>query len=152
VAAALAGVVAGLAIEDASQQNQISTAQQHAGAAAAQASALAALLAAPDVHSAVGQVSTGGAAVVVDSRSRDEAAITLAGLTEPGAGQAYQLWMIGPGGTRSGGVVALDAHGSSGTILARGLGDAKTVGLTVEPAGGSAKPTTTPVLLLNMSS
>jgi hypothetical protein len=34
--------------------------------------------------------------------------------------------------------------------LAHDLGDAQTIGLTVEPSGGSAQPTTTPVMVLPM--
>jgi hypothetical protein len=141
VAAALAGVVAGLSIQVSSQQNRIDTVN-------AQTAALSAVLGAPDVHSGAGPVSTGGSGLVLDSRSRDEAVITLAGLSGLPSGKAYQLWMIGPSGARSSGLVTLDARGSSGPILARGLGDATKVGLTVEPAQGSRQPTTTPIMLL----
>lgn len=152
VAAALAGVVAGLSIANVSQQHRIDTAQHQLDGVTAQSSALASLLSAPDVHSGVGTVRGGGTALVVVSRSRDEAAITLADLSEPPSGKAYQLWMIGPSGMRSGGVVGVgvDSRSSIGPILAKGLGDAQTIGLTVEPAHGSAQPTTAPILLLPM--
>ena len=142
VAAALAGVVAGQAVYDVQQQNRIDSVSQ-------KADSMAQLLGAADAHTATAAVNTGGSAVVVDSRSLDEAAIALTGLAAPPAGKAYQLWMIGPGGARSGGVVTL-ANGATGPIIAHGLGDAKSIGLTVEPAKGSAQPTTSPVLLLQM--
>lgn len=150
VAAALAGVVAGLSIQNVSQQHVLNTARHQLSSASAQSAALASLLSAPDAHSGAGGVRGGGTALVVVSRSRDEAAITLADLSEPPSGKAYQLWMIGPDGMRSGGVVAVDAHGTTGPILAKGLGDAQSVGLTVEPASGSQQPTTAPILLLPM--
>lgn len=149
-AAALAGVVAGLSIENASQQNRIDAAQHRLDTVTSQSSALSSVLSAPDVHSGAGKVTGGGTALVVVSHARDEAAITLAGLSELPAGKTYQLWMIGPGAIRSGGVVSTDAHGSTGPILAKGLGGAQTLGLTVEPAHGSAQPTTAPILLLPM--
>jgi len=143
VAAALAGVVAGQAVYQVHQSNDYT-------AVSRQAQAMASLLEAPDVRSDTKEVSTGGAGLVVASRSRNEAAITLSDLAAPPSGKVYQLWMIGPGGARSGGVVPT-AGGTSGPIIAYGLGNATTVGLTVEPTGGSAQPTTTPILLLSMS-
>ncbi|HEV3173659.1 MAG TPA: anti-sigma factor [Actinocrinis sp.] len=139
-AAVLAGVVAVLSVVDSGQQGRINT-------ISAQASSLASLLSQPDVRSSVGRVDTGGLATVVASRDRDEAAIILSGLAAPPAGKVYQVWIIGPEGTRSGGLVPPGAGGSS-PIFAPGLGDARTVALTVEPARGSAQPTTTPVLML----
>ena len=140
-AAALAGVVAVLSVVITGQGNRIDTTN-------AQVSSLTLLLSAPDVHSSVGYVGTGGAATVVDSRSRDEAAIIFTGLAGLPADKAYQLWTIGPGGTRSGGLVPAGAGGPSAPILLRGLGGARTVALTVEPARGSAQPTSTPILTL----
>lgn len=141
VAAVLAGVVAVLSVVDASQRGTID-------AVNVRASSLAALLSAPDVHSAAGQVATGGVATVVVSRGRDEAAVTLSGLAALPAGKAYQLWTIGPSGVRPDGLVPAGAGGSPGTLFTHGLGDARTVALTVEPAQGSAQPTTTPILTL----
>ena len=149
-AAALAGVVAGLSIQVVSQQHRIDAAQKQTSAANGQVSSLVSLLSAPDTRSGTGAVSSGGTVLVVDSRSRDEAAISLTGLAAPPNGRAYQLWMIGPSGIRSGGVVSLSANGSSGPILAHGLGDATRVGLTVEPAHGSTQPTAAPILLMPM--
>jgi anti-sigma-K factor RskA len=83
------------------------------------------------------------------SRSRDEAAITVSGLVKLPPGKAYQLWMMGPSGARSGGVLPNGSEAYD-SVLAHGLGDAQTIGLTVEPSGGSAQPTTTPVMVLPM--
>ena len=149
-AAVLAGVVAGLSIQVVSQQNRIDDAQQRINAIDTQVSGLTSLVSAPDARGAAGSVSTGGSVLVVHSRSRDEAAISVTGLAALPSGKAYQLWMIGPGGARSGGVVTLDAQGGSGPILAHGIGDTTNVALTVEPARGSVQPTTTPILLMPM--
>ncbi|MFD0634779.1 anti-sigma factor [Catenulispora yoronensis] len=132
-----------LGVRVADQQNQLDQANQRDAA-------MAALLAAPDTRADSVPVSTGGKGMVLASRSHDEAAIAINGLTKLPAGQAYQLWMIGPSGTRSGGVLPTGDNGTAGSVLARGLGDARTIGLTIEPSGGSAQPTTTPIMLLPM--
>lgn len=144
-AAALAGVAIGLGAHSASQQRQINSMSQ-------QASAVQQLLAAPDARSGRADVRTGGTAMVLDSRSRDEAVISFSGLSAPPPGKTYQLWMIGPTGARSGGLLTIPATGNPNPVVAHNLGDAQTIGLTVEPARGSAQPTTAPVVLLPMSS
>jgi anti-sigma-K factor RskA len=142
VATAMAGVVAVLGVQVADQQNRLDQADQHSAV-------VSSLLAAPDARTGAASVRTGGNATVLASRSRDEAAITVSGLAPAPVGKTYQLWMIGPGGIRSAGILPAD-HGTADPVIAHGLGDARTIGLTVEPAGGSPQPTTTPVLLLPM--
>jgi anti-sigma factor RsiW len=142
-AAVLAGVVGGLAVHTASQDQQISQAD-------ARAAQLSTLLSAPDVRTAVGKVTGGGFVTVIDSRQLDRAAITLTGLAAPPTGKAYQLWMIAPGVVRSGGVVPAGANNAAAPILADGLGKTVSVAITVEPAHGSAQPTTSPILLMPM--
>ncbi|HEU5428137.1 MAG TPA: anti-sigma factor [Actinocrinis sp.] len=144
-AAALAGVAIGLGAHTASQQQQINALVQQAGV-------MQQLLSAPDARSGSAEVRTGGTATVLDSRSRDEAVISFAGLAAPPPGRAYQLWMIGPTGARSGGLLTLPAAGNPNPVVAHGLGDAKTIGLTVEPAHGSVQPTTAPIVLVPMGS
>lgn len=143
-AAALAGVTVGLGVHSANQQRQINSLSQQAGV-------MQQLLAAPDARSGSAAVRTGGTATVLDSRSRDEAVISFDGLAAAPPGKAYQLWMMGPTGARSGGLLTLPATGNPSPVVAHGLGDAKTIGLTVEPAHGSDQPTTPPILLLPMS-
>lgn len=144
-AAALAGVAIGLGVHTASQQQQINALSQQAGV-------MQQVLSAPDARKGSAELRTGGYAAVLDSRSRDEAVISFTGLAAPPPGKAYQLWMMGPSGARSGGLLALPAAGNPKPIVAHGLGDAQTIGLTVEPAHGSVQPTTTPILLLPMGS
>ena len=143
VAAGMACAVAVLGVRVTDQQHQLDQ-------GARQSQAIERLLAAPDAHIASAEVSTGGHAMVTVSRSQDEAAIALVGLTAAPPGKAYQLWMIGPDGVKSGGLLPVRAGGTSGSVLAHGLGQTQKIGLTLEPAQGSAQPTTTPVLLMPM--
>lgn len=142
LAAGLAAVVAVLGVRVSDQQNQIDQARQRS-------TAITTLLSAPDTHTNSVGVTTGGDGRVLVSRSRDEAAITVSGLAKLPPGKAYQLWMMGPSGARSGGVLPAGSEAFD-SVLAHGLGDAQTIGLTVEPSGGSAQPTTTPVMVLPM--
>ena len=115
-----------------------------------QAAAIESVLAAPDVRTNSAPVSSGGNAVVLVSRAQDKAAIAVSGLKAPPAGKAYQLWMIGPDGIRSGGLLPTGADGTAGSVVAHGLDGARTISLTLEPAAGSQQPTMSPVLLLAM--
>lgn len=143
LAAVLAGVAAGLGIQDLAQHHQVTQSATHA-------QQLANLLAAPDLHIGAGQVHGGGTVTFVESRKLNQVAITLADLPTLPEGKAYQLWMIGPSGIRSGGVVTSAETTSTTPILADGLGNTATLGMTIEPAHGTAQPTTTPILLLPM--
>ena len=60
----------------------------------------------------------------------------------------YQLWLIGKTKTTSAGLLPPAQAGQTPPVLASGVVKGDTLGLTVEPAGGSAQPTTTPILAL----
>jgi anti-sigma-K factor RskA len=82
---------------------------------------------------------TAGAIVRDGSSSK----LVLANLRSPGTGKTYEAWLIGadgkpvPAGTFAGGkTLVFDLHGNADK--------ARTVAITVEPAGGSKQPTTTP--------
>ncbi len=110
--------------------------------------AIAAVLAAPDVRTASGIVSTGGRATVVLSGSKRELVVSTSGLAGLPAGMVYQLWLIGPSVTRPAGLLPAEVAGKTAPVLASGLVKGDKLGLTVEPAGGTKQPTTTPILLL----
>jgi anti-sigma-K factor RskA len=60
------------------------------------------------------------------------------------AGKVYQIWLIDPAGDRtSGGTFTVDAQGRAWVLIRapQSLDHYKSIGITVEPAGGSSKPT-----------
>ena len=67
-------------------------------------------------------------------------------------GYPYQLWYIGADGSaRPAGLLTADPDGR-GTMMLEGVaGSAANVGVTVEPAGGSAQPTTAPLVVLSLA-
>jgi anti-sigma-K factor RskA len=112
---------------------------------------VAELASAPDARGDSGTGAHGGTAFVLASHARDQAVLLVADLPAPPAGHTYQAWLIGgTGQPRSAGLVALDPGTGAPPLEFSGLAGASKVGLTVEPAGGSPQPTTTPVVLFDL--
>ncbi|MFC8278245.1 anti-sigma factor domain-containing protein [Streptomyces sp. NPDC057271] len=104
------------------------------------------VLAEPDARTVHGRATNGALATVVASDRRNKAVFTVGNLPAPGAGKTYQLWLDHDGTMRPAGLVDHD-----GTVVLGGNpADAGTVGLTLEPAGGSPRPTTDPLLLMTL--
>ncbi|MEV3937906.1 anti-sigma factor [Glycomyces sp. NPDC049804] len=104
-----------------------------------QSEQIAAVLEAPDAEVDFQQAEGGGRVTVVASAALDRAVVVVADLAPPGAGRSYQLWLVDEAGAVSAGV--MDAGDDSATMVVEGLGDTQIVGVTNEPAGGSANPT-----------
>jgi hypothetical protein len=114
----------------------------------AQNQALSVVLSAPRVQ-VLSQVSTsGGKAIVVLAAERHELAVVTTGLPALPAGKVYQLWLIGKTKIVSAGLLPTAKSGQTPAVLATGLVKGDTLGLTVEPAPGSAQPTTKPIVAL----
>jgi len=106
---------------------------------------LAAVLSAPDVVMLTAKVTGGGKATVLMSHHMRALVFTAAGLPPLPAGKGYELWLIGPSGSRPQGMLPA---GAARPMMIAGLADGDQVGVTVEPRAGSAQPTTRPVLLM----
>jgi len=109
---------------------------------------IAALLSAPDALVASGVTSAGGTATVVASLRAAAMVFTSTGLPVLPPSSVYELWFIGGGGARPAGLVPL----RPAPVLAQGLSGGDAIGVTVEPAGGSPAPTTTPIVVLTLPS
>ncbi|KAA6215763.1 anti-sigma factor [Streptomyces filamentosus] len=111
-----------------------------------QLDAVSAVLAAPDARTVHGKAANGALTTVVSSDQQNKAVFTAADLPAPGAGKTYQLWLDHDGTMLPAGLIDHD-----GTVILTGdPADAGAVGLTLEPDGGSPRPTTTPLLLMAM--
>jgi hypothetical protein len=110
--------------------------------------AISLLLAAPKARLLTHKVTRGGVATVVLAADRHELVVITSGLPALPAGQVYQLWLIGKTKTVSAGLLPAAASGQTSSALASGVVKGDTLGLTVEPAPGTAQPTTTPILVL----
>jgi anti-sigma-K factor RskA len=110
--------------------------------------AISLILSAPKAKLLTYPVTHGGEATVVLAADRHELAVVTTGLPALPAGKVYQLWLIGKPAITSAGLLPPAKDGRTPAVLATGVVKGDTLGLTVEPAGGSAQPTTKPILAL----
>ncbi|GAA3547709.1 hypothetical protein GCM10022419_029940 [Nonomuraea rosea] len=127
-------------------------ARRDLGDANARNDELIAVLAAPDAETMRQPVTSGGTGTVVISRAAGRMVFASSGLPELPASRAYELWLMGPGGTRPAGMIGPAEDGLTGPMLLTPLSDDDHVALTVEPAAGSERPTTPPVMLAALPS
>jgi anti-sigma-K factor RskA len=73
---------------------------------------------------------------------------TSSGLPALPASEVYELWLIGERGVRPAGLLPSAGGESTTPVLASGLEAGDKVGVTVEPAGGTTSPTTTPIVVM----
>jgi anti-sigma-K factor RskA len=106
------------------------------------------VLSAPDAVMRTAPISSGGMAVVVTSRHEHMAVFIAHGLHGLPLARRYELWLMGPRGERSAGMLRMHARGMAGPALIKGVASGDVVGLTVEPASGSLRPTSKPVVLV----
>lgn len=82
------------------------------------------------------------------SAQRNQAYLVAQGLPEPGAGNVYQMWLIQGEQPVSAGTFETQAGRAATVVEVQGpLLDFGTFGVTVEPSGGSATPTSQPILI-----
>lgn len=139
VAAAAAAVVA-VAVPGVVAWQQYDRAVQ----AEARADLLTDLLAQPGATVLSGPLAGGGDAVAVLTDTRG--AVVVDGLPALDGDRVYQVWAMRDGVPVPAGF--LDAGGASGAELLEDYRAGDGVALSVEPAGGSEQPTTTPLVVL----
>jgi anti-sigma-K factor RskA len=116
----------------------------------AQLDRVAAVLTAPDARLVPAKVTGPAHGSVVVSARQGRAVVLAEGLPPTPAGRTYQLWLIDAGGATSAGLLS----GNKGTVtrvVSADVSKVRGVGITVEPAGGSKRPTTQPVLLADIA-
>ncbi|MFC4505433.1 MULTISPECIES: anti-sigma factor [Streptomyces] len=128
---------------------QANRTQDQLNAERAQSRDIAHVLAAPDARATNGTDTEGRGIGVIASASEGEAIVTLTGYGNPPGGQVHQLWLMRPDTQpRSLGLFSGDTP-----LVATGLDKTATsLAVTVEPDGGSAQPTTQPVVQLTLKS
>lgn len=120
---------------------------QQIGALSSQSAVGGQVASAADAQVAISAVKSGGTATVISSRSDDELVFSASGLPALPPGKAYQLWFVNPAGIRPGPVLS-PVDGSVPGVVAAQLDGAQWVAMTVEPAAGSAQPTSSQLLLM----
>jgi anti-sigma-K factor RskA len=147
---AVAAVVVVLAVVVVAMGTAMHGAEHRLNVAQGRTEAIATVLAAPDVTMLTAQVTTGGSATVVMSHRASALVFTAAGLPALPRTRSYQLWLMGRAGPKSAGLLPASRGGMTGPMVVSGLAPGEHVGLTVEPAGGSVRPTAPSILKLSL--
>uniref|UniRef100_UPI00117B0733 anti-sigma factor n=1 Tax=Leifsonia sp. NCR5 TaxID=1978342 RepID=UPI00117B0733 len=114
-----------------------------------QASALAQINAAPDAQRATADVSGGGTATLVWSGKLGKSALVANDLPALPSDKTYELWYIRGGEATPAGTMKPADTGSTWRVLTGTMQAGDTVGVTVEPRGGSDQPTTSPIVAIS---
>lgn len=105
---------------------------------------------ASDVRTVSGRIPTGGTATVVFSHEKNAGVLVMNNVAPPQPGTVYQMWLIDPKGPHSAGTMDAKNVAPSTTAVLSDLGDSQALAFTVEPPGGSAKPTSQPFAKLSL--
>src|SRR5215469_6278780 len=139
---ALAAAVAFLLVTQTSVNRQLQQAQ-------ASNSVIAAVLAAPDARIESVPMAVEGTVTAITSVRERKAIVTTADVPSLPQTSVYQLWvMTASGAARSAGLLKVTSSGLAAPLLASGVLPGDRLGITVEPAGGTQQPTTTPVVIM----
>ncbi|MFE3856126.1 anti-sigma factor domain-containing protein [Streptomyces griseorubiginosus] len=144
-AAAFGGIAAWQAVQADDARDQ-ATALQHGS------NALTSVLTASDATLHSTKLADGTSATVIVSRAADRAAFVAADLPALSGDKVYELWYAAPSGDLRPAGLLPRAGGHSARVLDRPLGRTVAVGITVEPAGGSLRPTTEPLGIIPVGS
>ena len=112
----------------------------------AQAEQLDSITAASDTRELTAEVAGGGTATLVWSNELGSAALMVDDIAPLPDSKTYQLWYIDENGARPAGVFDVGDSGTSWRVLDGAMHAGDSIGLTVEPAGGSETPSTKPVV------
>ncbi|MGG5173870.1 anti-sigma factor [Pseudarthrobacter sp. J1763] len=112
-----------------------------------QQASMLAIMGAQDAKVSTAKVGQGTLVTVATSGQVNRAGVMVKNMPAPPEGKAYELWFISDKGAVAAGLMKDSGSASSFQILDGSLDGATHIGITVEPAGGSVQPTTTPILL-----
>ena len=130
--------------------DQRNDARNDATAAQQMTDELTAILSAGDTQTVSGSTTDGALAAVIRSPSRGVALLLASGLPTLPADKTYQAWTIDNNVPTSAGI--FESQGDQTTYrLPAAAVKTGTVAITVEPAGGSEAPSTTPIVALGLS-
>jgi len=145
VAAACVAVAVGLGITQAATQHQLESTR-------ASGAAITRVITAPDARIQTARTTVGGTVTVVVSARQRAAVVTAAGMPPLPSARVYQVWVMSPAGAHSAGARSVGLLARTGQdLLASAIAPGDRIGITVEPSGGTSRPTTTPVLALALS-
>ncbi len=158
VAAVATAVAVVLGVSQIHSQSQLSAAQSQLAAIRSQLSsaeahnhAITAVLAAADARLVSSRTSRGGTVTAIVSASESQLVVLTSSLPALPASEVYQLWLLGPTAPKPSGLLSRPQNGRTQPVLASGPVKGYDLGITVEPAGGTLKPTTVPIVVMPLA-
>jgi anti-sigma-K factor RskA len=94
------------------------------------------------------EIAGGGTATLLWSVALERSALIVDGLNSLPAGSTYELWYIDEDGATPAGTFDVGDDGRRSVVLAGEMDAGDTIGVTIEPSGGSDIPSTDPVIVV----
>ena len=151
VAAAAVAVAGVFGVNQHNTQQRLSAIENQLTAARAHNTQVDSVLAANDLHLVSNKTTAGGSVSAIVSVSQARLVVVTSGLPALPAGKVYELWLLGTNVAKPSGLLTTSAHGRTVPVVASGLVKGYSLGVTVEPASGTLKPTTKPILDMALS-
>ncbi|MFH8491708.1 anti-sigma factor [Streptomyces longisporoflavus] len=128
---------------------QLTRAEDRLDRERAEAREIAHVLAAPDARATGERDAWGRGIGVVASESRRRAVVSVTGLGAPPPGRVHQLWLVRPAATPR----SLGLLDGETPVIVSGVGaPGRSLAVTIEPDGGSKRPTSAPLVQLALES
>jgi anti-sigma-K factor RskA len=88
------------------------------------------------------------------SQTDAQAELQVTGIPQPPSGKVYEVWLAKPHGApqRTDALFSPTGEGNANVDVPGDLHDVERVMVTIEPAGGSAHPTSPPIIIANLKS
>jgi len=111
-------------------------------------SAVEQIVAADDYERVVHEMEDGGSVTALWSVSLARAALLVKGMDDLPSSRTYQAWVIDGDGHAAPAGTFVPHDGAASLTLEAAMAPGDAIGITVEPAGGSSAPTTTPLVVI----
>jgi anti-sigma-K factor RskA len=150
-AAASVALAVVFGVSQSNTSSRLSTLENQLSAARVHNQQVDSVLAQGDLRLVSNKTSVGGSVSAIVSPSAARLVVVTSGLPALPAGKVYELWLLGPSVAQPSGLLTAGQHGRTVPVVATGYVKGYKLGVTVEPAGGTLKPTTTPIVAMPLS-
>ena len=133
-----------------STQDQLNSIRGQLSSAEAHNRELTSVLAASDARLVSSPTSHGGAVTAIVAPGQGKLVVVTSGLPALPASEVYELWLLGPSVAKPSGLLSGPRNGQTDPVVTAGLVAGYKLGVTVEPAGGTLKPTTDPIVDMSL--
>jgi anti-sigma-K factor RskA len=150
-AAASVALAVVFGVSQSNTSSRLSTLENQLSAARVHNQQVDSVLAQGDLRLVSNKTSVGGSVSAIVSPSAARLVVVTSGLPALPADKVYELWLLGPSVAQPSGLLTTAEHGRTVPVVATGYVKGYKLGITVEPAGGTLKPTTNPIVAMPLS-